>query len=111
MYCAVNINMDCSLQCACRFVAWKKAIMDLADILHTSVAASLETASYEQNTREKEFNDLKDHVQAYGYNILCNVPYDGNCFFTSVCLLIGKKESEASHLRHQLIEFLKSKVI
>lgn len=70
------------------------------------LTSSLHSASSEVTARHKSLELLRNQVLKFGYEISCNVPYDGNCFFHAMCHLLLR--TNASDLRQELLLFLKS---
>jgi hypothetical protein len=67
-------------------------------LMEDALQASVATASFEEQLRLDDLIRLRQHAVAYDYNIKCGVPYDGDCIFTSVCIL----ESQTKHLTNFL---------
>jgi hypothetical protein len=78
--------------------------------METVFRMSLISESVESQSRSDEIDLLNNHAAVYGYTMKCNVPYDGNCFFHSVCVELERPESGARDLREELVAFLKTKV-
>ena len=81
---------------------------DLESALRESSASAMIHSSRNTALMEK----LKVHVDNLGYVIARDVPADGNCFFSSICHLLGRPVSdfEAAKFRRDFVIFLKSKV-
>lgn len=71
------------------------------------------TALLEDSDRKAGLELLRKHVLLYSYDIMNNVPYDGNCFFNAVASLIDKDEEHPMNgkdLRTELCTYLKKTV-
>jgi len=69
---------------------------------------SVATASMEKDRRTTDFELLQTHLALYGYEVSCDVPYDGDCFFHAICVLVERTDAKA--LRRELVYFINSKV-
>lgn len=77
--------------------------MELDEIIQRSIV----TQTLENESRQLKIKKLKDAVSALGFNVVQNVPYDGNCFFHAVGLLCGKD----GHLfREETVCFIEQEV-
>ncbi|CAC5379825.1 unnamed protein product [Mytilus coruscus] len=77
--------------------------MELDGIIQRSIV----TQTLENEYRQMKIKKLKDAVSTLGFNVLQNVPYDGNCFFHAVGLLFGKD----GHLfREETVRFIEQEV-
>lgn len=82
--------------------------------LDRSLRTSIETEALEDNDRRRKMDRLKGHAKLYGYTVSSNVPYDGDCFFSSICHHLERADtvtagSAAASLRRELVSFLASK--
>ncbi|CAG2244927.1 OTUB2 [Mytilus edulis] len=78
--------------------------MELDEIIQRSIV----TQTLENESRQLKIKKLKDAVSALGFNVVQNVPYDGNCFFHAVGLLCGKDE----HLfREETVRFKEQEML
>ena len=75
-----------------------------------AIEASLHSAAAESESRKEDLELLRTHTEQFGYRIVRNVPYNGDCFFHAVCVTLARPEFDATDLRHQLVTFLKKKV-
>ncbi len=57
--------------------------------------------------REEYIGLLKHNVTRYGFELQCNVPYNGNGFFHAICFHLGRKDPK--HLRQEVVAFLQTK--
>ena len=66
-------------------------------------AVSITTACRDVAVKEEALQELRVQTLKYGYDIKTNVPYDGNCFFHAVWLLLSREVSDAKMLREELV--------
>lgn len=71
---------------------------------------SLASAAVEEQARLEQMSLLKDAANRYGYLVKCDVPYDGDCFFTAACILSDRLPTDAKFLRKDLVSFLRTQV-
>jgi hypothetical protein len=76
--------------------------------LDAALQASLVSAMDDTKRKKDALDVLEHHVKSYGYFIVNNVAYDGNCFFHAVGSLIAR--TDVKLLRQELVTFLKKKV-
>ena len=69
-----------------------------------ALTVSRESQKKEQEERENEMKQLNLLVESCGYSIMQNVPYDGNCFFNSVAVLIGSRGPSCSERFGSVLE-------
>ena len=72
------------------------------------LAASCRTYERDQTNRDEDVQRLKDALVAHHLDIFKNVPYDGDCYFSSVASLLPGFGYTASSLRIALHRFITS---
>ena len=79
-----------------------------------TVDASLDSLCLEHKRRQSQMERLREHASQLGYDIACDVPADGDCFFHSIAHLLGRFDDESGtrskRLRRELLSFMQSKV-
>ena len=70
---------------------------------------SIKSAQQEQHIRNDELNALCIKVKTKGFQLKENVPYDGDCLFSSVVMCLKRKcRLDAHSLRQALAEYFSS---
>ena len=65
--------------------------------------ASLVSAKLENENRRNEFQRLSRDAVLYGYDVATNVPYDGNCFFSSILHHLDRPLTAAAEVATYLV--------
>lgn len=87
--------------------------------MDVQIRASLNCALMDVEQKKLDLKRLESHVALYGYCVSTNVPYDGDCFYSSVLHHlndsplshhVNTRPKQATELRRQLLTFVQSKV-
>ena len=79
--------------------------------IDTSVCAeSIALYECEQSVRDRDIRNLKNALLPYHMDIFRNVPYDGDCYFSSITSLLPGYGYTASSLRRSLHQYVTSNV-
>ena len=69
---------------------------------------SVGSALADQTQRDTELQQLLESVTEKGLDLQCNVPYDGDCFFSSILKISPAAAPTAANLRANLVDFFRS---
>lgn len=79
-------------------------------VVNEVLRASRDSAALEEKARRAQFEKMKTDALSCGYEVLCDVPADGNCYFHAIQHLLGKDFESSRDLRRSLASFMESKV-